>query len=224
MPEQQTNSASTVELSQQASAVHAAPAGLDAGGMSTPSPCQRCQTVSAALDGIPVISPAALARSVNDWRGIGRAVVRDALAARRVELWSLTHWQPISPTGSTTIPGGWRTLAQRGHLLTGVGACQRAASNTRVATPGSVSTGHGRCVRKGADPKKTKCQKRCSCLRRPAASWLLSVSCVGWSGPLFGVFPAVRVLCCFSLVSFCGRRPKDRPFFAAGITFDVLGL
>ena len=87
----------------------------------------------------PVVSPVALALDQSTtWRGIGGAAVHDALATRQVELWSATHEPPLCPQAhrrSRTAEGP----AQRGHLLTGAGARQRAVGNARVATPGSVS-------------------------------------------------------------------------------------
>ena len=99
-------------------------------------------------------------------------MVRDALATCRVELWSATHWPPLFPQAhrrSCSDEGP----AQRGHLLTGVGARKQAVGNTTVATPGSVSRLDTAGVqKKGAVPRtaqETGLEKLCSCLRFSAA-------------------------------------------------------
>ena len=128
-------------------------------------------------------------------------MVRDALATCRVELWSATHWPPLFPQAhrrSCSDEGP----AQRGHLLTGVGARKHAVGNTTVATPGSVSRLDTAGVQnKGAAPRtaqETGLEKLCSCLRFSAAPCVAFCVLCRWF-----CFP-VRFCC--SCLRFCAGR------------------
>ena len=133
------------------------------------------------------------------WRGISGAVVRDAPVTCRVELSSATHWPPLFPQAhrrSCAAEGP----AQRGHLLTGVGARQQAVGNARVATPRSVSRmDTAGVLREGADPRTALEKQVSETLLLPAcalvAPGLLSVSCSL-------SFLRGRVFCCAGVVLF----------------------
>ena len=169
------------------------------------------------------------------WRGISGAVVRDALATCRVELrsathcrvelWSATHWPPLFPQAhrrSCAAEGP----AQRGHLLTGVGARKQAVGNARVATPGSVSrldTAGVQNVRAPArEPRKKQDSKSfalaCAFLRPPVWPSVSCVSCFPFSGAVLcpclpfcagrWVVSTVRV---FPSLCFTGADPRTEP-------------
>ena len=159
------------------------------------------------------------------WRGIGGAVVQDALATRLVELWSATHWPPLCPQAhrrSRTAEGP----PQRGHLLTGVRARQQAVGNTTVATPGSVSRLDTAGVQnKGAAPRtaqETGLEKLCSCLRFPAAPCAaFCVLCRWFCFPVRFCCPClpfcagrwvVSTVRVFPSLCFTGADPRTEPW------------
>ena len=149
-------------------------------------------------------------------------MVRDALATCRVELWSATHWPPLFPQAhrrSCAAEGP----AQRGHLLTGVGARKQAVGNTTVATPGSVSRLDTAGVQnKGAGPRtaqETGLEKLCSCLRFSAAPCVaFCVLCRWFCFPVRFCCPCLPFCAgccgfycaCLSSPLFHGHRPKNR--------------
>ena len=155
----------------------------------------------------------------------GRAVVRDALAT---PLCLQAHRRSRAGEGP----------AQRGHLLTGVGARQQAVGNARVVTQGPVSRLDTAGVQEGADPR-TVLEKpfvwcfpsywvslvslAASAPRCPGRVCVFRVSCP--SSPPGECRPrgwALVLLACVSWVLVCGvvlvvfllrgRRPEDRPF------------
>ena len=122
------------------------------------------------------------------WRGISGAVVRDATFNQHNLSATVSTPRPVDPaiqrssdpkTDTPLFPQAHRRScsdegpAQRGHLLTGVGARKHAVGNTTVATPGSVSRLDTAGVQnKGAAPRtaqETGLEKLCSCLRFSAA-------------------------------------------------------
>ena len=174
------------------------------------------------LNDSPVVSPAALSRSVNDlarhWWSCGprrtgyqtgRAVVSDALAT-------------TVPTSSSTISSNSRARVT-GPLIdwcrdSPAGSRERQSGDPRV----SVQTGHGRCVKQRRRPENRARN------RTRKALLLLALSC----GPLCGLLRLVSVVlfsgvvllslsavlrgllsgfcACLSFPSFHGRRPKNR--------------
>ena len=105
--------------------------------------------------------------------------------------------------------------AQRGHLLTGVGARKQAVGNTTVATPGSVSRLDTAGVQNKSAGPKNRARNRTQ-----KALLLLALFC----GPLCGL------LCPVSVVLFSGAvllslsaflRRSLGGFYCAGLSFPL---